>query len=357
MKGAVLLKKTASTKKGMEGAFQRREKEREKEVKRTRWLKAGALFLLFFAMGATCPVPSWAVVDRIVAIVNQEVIMLSELDHWTDPLREEIQTDDRLEKKERLQALRREVLDRLIEERLIDQEAKRAGIKVTKKEIEAALEEIKERNHLSQEELERALAKEGMTLEALTKRLEKEIQRLKILQGVIKIDVKPGEKELLDFYREHIDRYRSPELYRPSHILFVVPKGASPEQVQEAKKRCQQVLEKIRRGENFGEMALLYSEDLSAKDRGDLGYFKKGELVPAFEKEALRLKVGEVSGIVRTEFGFHIIKLVDRKGGDPLPFEEVKERVRKDFFERESEKALKQFISTLREKSVIEIRL
>ena len=104
-------------------------------------------------------------------------------------------------------------------------------------------------------------------------------------------------------------------------------------------------------------MAILYSEDASAKDRGDLGYFKRGELLPVFEKEALRLKVGEVSGIVRTEFGFHIIKLLDRKGGTPLPFEEVKEKVQADYYEYQMDKAFKQFISSLREKSVIEIRL
>jgi parvulin-like peptidyl-prolyl isomerase len=328
-----------------------------KEVKLMRWLNFAAFFLFLFGIGESFLSTSRAVVDRIVAVVNQEIIMLSEVEHWMNPLLEGIQTEDRLERKERLQELRRNVLDRLIEEKLIDQEANRSGIKVTKKEIESALEEIKERNHVTQEELEKALAKDGLTLEAFTKRLEKEIQRLKILQSVVKIDVKPGEKELLDFYRNHIDRYRSPELYRPSHILFVVPKGASPEQVREARKRCQQVLERIRKGEDFGEMALLYSEDLSAKDHGDLGYFKKGELLPSFEREALRLKVGEVSGIVRTDFGFHIIKLMDRKGGAPLPFEEVKEKVRKDFYEKESEKAFKQFISNLREKSVIEIRL
>ena len=104
-------------------------------------------------------------------------------------------------------------------------------------------------------------------------------------------------------------------------------------------------------------MAIFYSEDISSKDRGDLGVFKKGELLPAFEKEALRLKVGEVSGIVRTDFGFHIIKLIDLKGGDPLPFEEVKEKVRLDYLDREFEKGLKLFLATLKEKSIIEIKL
>jgi parvulin-like peptidyl-prolyl isomerase len=104
-------------------------------------------------------------------------------------------------------------------------------------------------------------------------------------------------------------------------------------------------------------MALLYSEDASNKNQGDLGYFKKGELVPAFEREALRLKVGEVSGIVRTDFGFHIIKLLDRKGEEPLPFEEVREKVQADYYDSEMEKAFRQYLSTLKEKSVIEIKL
>ena len=134
------------------------------------------------------------------------------------------------------------------------------------------------------------------------------------------------------------------ESYRPAHILFVVPKNATPEQTLEIRMRCQKVLDRIKNGENFGEMALLYSQDPSSKDGGDLGFFKKGELLPPLERAALRLKVGEVSGIVRTEFGFHLIKLIDRKGGLPLPFEEVKEKIEADYMGKELEKAMRQFI-------------
>jgi len=87
-----------------------------------------------------------------------------------------------------------------------------------------------------------------------------------------------------------------------------------------------------------------------------LGFFKKGELIPAIEKEALRLKIGEVSGPVRTDRGFHIVKLLDRKGGAP-PFEEIRERIRGDYFENEMDKAYKKFIATLKDKSAIEIKL
>ena len=155
-----------------------------------------------------------------------------------------------------------------------------------------------------------------------------------------------------------MDHYRTNETYRPGQILFLVPKGATPEEIWEIRKKCQKVLDKIRGGEDFGEMALLYSEDpMSSKARGDLGYFRKGELLPAFEREALRLKVGEVSDIVRTEFGFHIIKILDRTGMEPPLYEQVMERVKADYYNQEMEKALKQYLSTLKEKSVIEIKL
>jgi peptidyl-prolyl cis-trans isomerase SurA len=311
------------------------------------------LFLLLYR-----PIPSSeAVVDRIVAIVNQEIITLSEVERWIDPLQEEIQAEDRLERREQVRGVYRKVLERLIEEKLIDQEVKRAGIKVTNKEVENALEEIRRQNAVNQEDLERGLAKDGLTLETLKKEIEKRIQRIKLISWAVKTESKVGEKELRDFYRKNIDRYRRNESYRPSHILFIVAKDATLEEIQEIRKKCQKILEKIKAGEDFGEMALLYSQDATAKDRGDLGYFKKGELLPAFEKEALRLQIGEVSGIVRTDFGFHLIKLLDRKGGDPPPFEEIKEKVQADYLEKDKEKALQQFISTLKEKSVIEIKL
>jgi len=310
---------------------------------------------ILFLYGSTSS--SEAVVDRVVAVVNQEIITLSEVERRIPPLKEEIVTQDRLEKQERMQALCRQVLEKLIEEKLIDQEAKKSGVKVSSKEIEAAVEEVKHRNSATQEDLERALAVEGLTLETYKKQIEKSIQRQRLIHWSVKVEEKAGEKDLREFYQTNINRYRTNETYRPAQILFVIPKAATPEEIREIRKKCQNVLERIRKGEDFGEMALLYSEDTSNRDHGDLGYFRKGELLPVFEREALRLKVGEVSGIIRTEFGFHIVKLLDRKGIAPLPFEEVIERVKADYYEGEMEKAFRQYLSTLKEKAVIEIKL
>ena len=295
--------------------------------------------------------------DRVVAVVNQEIITLSEVEKWKEPVQGEIKAGDRLEKREQTQEVLRKILDRLVEEKLIDQEVKRMGLKVSTKEMEGAIEEIKRRNNLTQENFEKALVMEGLNLESFKKQIEKQILRTRLIGLAVKVELKGGEKELRDFYQKNADRYRGVETYRPGHILFYIPKDATPEQVQEIRNKCQKVLEKIKKGDDFGEMAILYSEDASAKDRGDLGFFKKGELIPVFEREALRLRVGEVSGIVRTEFGFHIIKLLDRKGDEPPPFEEVKEKILADYYQTEMDKAVRQYIATLKERSAIEIKL
>lgn len=321
-------------------------------LKGARALGFGILFLLWIL------VPSgMAVVDRIVAIVNQEIITLSEVERVVAHLKQEAEGGDRLERRQRTHELARLALERLIEERLIDQEARRIGIKVSPKEIEQAIEEIKRKNNATQEDLENALARDGWTLEGFRKEVEKRLVRTKLVHWSVKVDPNVAEKELREFYLKHIDRYRREASYRPAHILFKIPSGATPSEIREIRAKCEKVLAKIKAGEDFGEMALLYSEDLSSKDRGDLGVFKKGELLPALEREALRLKVGEVSGIVRTEYGFHILKLLDRKEADPLPFEEVKERVKQDYLEKEFEKGLQQFLTRLKEKATIDIKL
>ena len=311
--------------------------------------------ILGFAGGLST---SEAVVDRVVAIVNEEVITLSEVDRIIGPfLKEAVKAEDRLERKEQLNRLRRQALDTLIEEKLIDCEVKKAGIKVTPREVEAIVDDIKKQNKATQQDLEMALAKEGMTFEQYKTQIEKRILRTKLVQWSAKVEPQASEKQLRDFYEQNAERYKTPETFRPAHILFGIPKDAPPEKVQEVRKKCQEVLERIRKGEDFGEMALLYSQDPSAKERGDLGYFKKGELLPAFEKELNRLRVGEVGGIIRTEFGFHLIKLLDRRGGTPMPFEEAKARVQREYFESEMDRAVRRFITSLKEKSVIDIRL
>jgi peptidyl-prolyl cis-trans isomerase SurA len=297
-----------------------------------------------------------AVVDRVVAVVNQEIITLSEVESRSSLLKEEREGKDRLAIRQRTYEFHRKALDQIIDEKLIDQEIKRAGIKVTGKEVEAAVEEIRRRNNLTQEEFENALVKEGLNPDSFRKQVEKRLQRVRLIQRSVRVDYSAGEKELREFYQKNIERYRTKESYRASHILLHVRKEAAPAEVRETQKKCQAVLERIKGGADFAEMAVLYSDDASAKGGGDIGFFTKGELLPSFEHEALRLQVGETSGVVRTQFGFHIIKLTERRSGVP-PFEEIRKKVETDYYEKESETAFTKYLSTLKEKAIIEIKL
>ena len=127
--------------------------KRTKERMKMLLLGTGIFFLCYAPVS-----PGGAVVDRIVAVVNQEIITFSEIEKWSRPFQEEIQTEDRLERQGRIREIFRKVLDKIIEEKLIEQEARKSGLKVTGKEIEIAIEDVKQRNKINQEGLEQALA-------------------------------------------------------------------------------------------------------------------------------------------------------------------------------------------------------
>jgi len=165
-----------------------------------------------------------AVVDRVVAVVNAEVITLSEVDRAIGPfLKEAVRAEDRLERKEQLNRVRRQALDTMIEEKLMDREIKRVGIKVTPREVETVIDDIKKQNKATQEDLERALAKEGMTFEQYKTQIEQRILRTKLVQWSVKVEPKASEKQLREFYEQNAERYRTPETLRPAHILFGIP--------------------------------------------------------------------------------------------------------------------------------------
>jgi peptidyl-prolyl cis-trans isomerase SurA len=320
------------------------------------WKKTLWMMALCFLLAGMAP-SAGAVVDRVVAVVNKDFITLSDLEKWAGPPPEALETSDRVERQWRLIEARRKVLDQLIEEKLVEQEARRLGLKVAAKDVDGAIEDVKRRNGISQEALERALARDGFTFSSYRQQIESKMLRIRLISMAVKMDVKASDKDLRDFYRKNEDRYRTTESYRPSHILCPVAPDASPEEVREARRKCQGLLERAQKGEDFAELATLFSEDISARSGGDLGTFKQGELIPAIEREVLNLRVGEVGGLLRTEFGFHVLKLVERTGGEPPPFEMVQDRVRAEYTEAEVDKALRQYMTTLREKSVVEIKL
>jgi foldase protein PrsA len=229
-------------------------------------------------------------------------------------------------------------LDRLITEKLIDQEAKAANVNVTDQDIMEEIDIIK-KDFPSEEEFENMLAQYGMTLEDLKAEMKTQLQIKKIFEPQIKIT----EDDVKKYFEENKDQYSTPEQVRASHILV------------ETKEAAQKVLEELKNGADFGKLAKEKSQDPGSKELGgDLGYFPRGKMAPEFEAAAFSLNNGELSGVVQTQFGFHIIKVVDKKAAQIPTYEEKKEEVRKQLFNDELKNKVPEWINKIRTEAKIE---
>ena len=314
------------------------------------------LILLIFVLsvgicGAT-------IVDKIVAIVNGEIITLAELERHRSRLRDRSETTGNAwEKRAKIFESRRMILARLINEKLVDQQCKKLSIKVTTRDLDMAIEDVKKLNAITDEQLKRALMAEGLSWEDYRQELREQIKRAKLVSRVIRKEVAVDEEGLKKFYIQHIERFKEPDQIRASHILIMIPQDADDLLVEALRQKGEKILERLRRGEDFGELARLHSDDASAKNGGDLGFFKRGELLPEFERVTLNLQPGQVSGLVRTKIGFHIIKVTARKEGLVIPYEEVTEKVKDQYVEEESQRLYEAWLKKVKAESFIEVKL
>lgn len=269
---------------------------------------------LFLLVGLFGSLLAQEVLDRIVAVVGNQIILESELKTqiqlYGDQFSQSGVSQDELEST---------ILGQMIKDKLIlIQAEKDTSIKITSEQVEQALDEQMKRlkaRFASEEEFQGQLQKEGLTEKELRKRYKKAINdqllRDKLLSSKIsKITV--SNKEVRDFYYTYQDSIpEQPEGVRLGHILIPIKTGT--ETIDQLKKKAQSVLEMTKRGEDFSELAKKYSDDPSSAQGGELGYFRRGDMVPPFERAAFALKPGELSDVVETQFGFHIIRLEDKK--------------------------------------------
>jgi parvulin-like peptidyl-prolyl isomerase len=174
---------------------------------------------------------------------------------------------------------------------------------------------------------------------------------------VVRRELTITEEALKRYYGEHIERFKEPDQTRASHILIAIPQDADDLLVEALRHKGEMILERLSRGEDFGELARSYSDDPSAKMGGDLGFFKPGDLLPEFDRVVFTLQSGQVSGLVRTKIGFHIIKVTGRKKGPAKPYEEVKDELRNQYVDGETLRLFKAWIQKVKVESIIEVRL
>ena len=174
------------------------------------------------------------------------------------------------------------------------------------------------------------------------------------LQKEVISKIKVTEKEAKAYYDKNPDLFKSPEQVKARHILIQVPKEATEEEKKKLKEKADEVLKKVKAGEDFTKLAAEYSDDPGTKSKGgELGFFSKGSMVPAFEQAAFSLKPGEVSELVETEFGFHVIKVDEKKEAVAEPFETIKEKVTKQVLREKQEAKVTEFVEQALKKAKV----
>jgi peptidyl-prolyl cis-trans isomerase SurA len=297
------------------------------------------------------------VVEKIVALVNNEVITLSELEEMGRPVYEEVmKKSPPPEREQKLKEAHRAVLETLVEGKLLEQEIKKRKIEVPARDVDATIAEIMKSSRLSQNDLKKALAQQGMTYSSYRQKVRDELGKMRLVNREIKSKIVIEEERVRRVYQENLDRFTDPLQVKIQQIFLPVPANATQEEVAGIQKEAQSILERARKGEDFSELARKYSRGPEARDGGILGYFKEKELMPKLEGAGFGLKKGEVSDLVKTHFGFHILKVLDRKGGEPRPFAEVQSQIREEMIQAEAEKKYEEWMKELKSKSYIEIR-
>lgn len=313
-----------------------------------RGLISGLIILLFFSASPAAA----EVFDRVVASVGDDAITLYDVDREAKSLLRGKKSDE-----ERLYETRKAILEKLIEKMLLMREARILELEVSEAEIASAVDNIKKENKISQNELVQALAQEGMTYEAYVDELKGQILRSKVLDQKVRSSIHISDEDIRFYYEKNSDILKSDEEVRVRHILFLVPQEANREKLEKVKTRAEAVLKLAREGKDFEALAKKYSEGPSASAGGDLGYFRKEDMVKEFSRAAFALKDNEISDLVLSPFGFHIIKMIDRRGGRAVSFDDVKNRIRAILFSEEMEKGVKSYIEELKENNDLKILL
>ena len=297
------------------------------------------------------------VTNAIVAVVNDDIITLHDVNKEALPALNEAEKKAALNDAAR-SLIRHTALDRLIEKKLTEQKIKELSIRVSEEEVRQAIDDVRKQNNIpTQEALVAALAGQGLSFDQYRAQLQEQIEKLKLVSMEVRAKVQVTESEMREYYAASLAKYTEDESFRARHIFFKAGGKSSPEEIQRSKTTALAVLADARGGKDFAELAKKFSEDPAArKDGGDLGSFKKGDMQPELEKTILSLKPGEVSELVATPIGFHIIKLETRVTGTTKPFESVKSDIEEILYRKKSEERFSQWVKDLRGKASVEIR-
>lgn len=258
---------------------------------------------------------AWAApLDRIVAVVDDEVLLQSELESMENTVRQQLRQRDASVPPS--DVLRKQVLERLIIQRLQMQKAVKVGIRVDDSELNAALRQIANNNKMTLRQFRDVLEQDGFAFSDFRESIREEMVISRLRKSQVEDRVVVSDREIDNFLATQVSQGGDEASYHLLHILITLPEAASPEQVQAAQKKLDTVQGLLTEGADFAEVAAGYSDGQNALEGGDLGWRKSGELPSLFAAEVPKLKVSQVSPVLRSGSGFHLVKLEDKKSSE-----------------------------------------
>ncbi len=307
----------------------------------------------------TASVAHAVILDRVVAVVNDDVITLTEVqEEGLQAIRRIVRETLGIEREQQLRSTERQILDELILRRLQLQEAKKERIEATPAEVQSAIEELKKRNGLaSDEDLWAALSRELLSEEQFRRGISEQVIMTKLVTRRVRSKVVVFDDEVQQYYEQQQGQFKDMSQFKIRHLLVAVPQQSTPSEVKRAKHRIEEAQRLIKSGTNFSTVAQQYSEGPLAASGGEIWTMKRGELSPELEQAALTLPVGQASDIITTPAGFHLIVVEERVPGLALLFDQVKEQIRTILFNQKTEATFKEWIESLKAKANVEMKL
>ncbi len=315
------------------------------------------LYLVLFLAGGFASDISMAaeIRNRVVAIVNDDLITLYELNAKIKELTGLDPGDLKAVDEGRYLKTRRDVVDLLINEKIASGKIRELGIHVTDKEVDAAIEKIKADNHLTQEDLLAELKEQGMTYEKYRSNIRKELERVELVNFEVKSKIIILEEKIKEYYEKNKKQFTSNEKVRLAVIVLRQEDPSDPDETRSLNHKAQEILGRLKNGENFGELARKYSQGPGASEGGDMGFFKSSELNPKLREVVREMSAGEVSGPITMPSGIQIIKVLEKHGGGVRPFEEVKDAIYGILYREELDSRFSSWMKELREKAYTKI--
>lgn len=315
----------------------------------------GIAFLsLIVLLGSTGPIYS-ETSNRVVAIINDEVITLYELNKRIEEITGQRSEDIRAVDENRFHETRRQILELMINEKIAQEKIIELGIQVTQNQIDAAIENIKKANRLTQEDLLENLKREGITYDKYRETVKNQLERIRLINHEVKSKILIRDEQIVQYYQEHQDLYKVEPEIRIAGIFLKPENPGDERESEELKKKVDDLLARLRNGEDFGKLAKEFSQGPGADEGGDLGVFKITEIDPALLKELKKLPDNGISDPIYRDNVIQIIKLIKWARGGVKPLEEVRDSIYETLFKEEVDERYASWIEDLRENTFTKI--